>query len=133
MLEVTRKQMKRHKDWYDQAKRDLTKARKDLENSDYEWASFTAQQAAEKAVKALLQYKGQEKRGHGVSVLLKLCEGPDILVNKSKRLDFHYIPTRYPDAFPTGKPADYYTKQMAEEACLIASEIINYCRDKMGF
>jgi HEPN domain-containing protein len=51
-------------DWLEQAERDLSKARLDLEHSYFEWACFTSQQAdewacftspqaAEKAAKAL--------------------------------------------------------------------------------
>lgn len=44
----------RYEDWMRQARRDLRHARNSLESEDYEWACFAAQQAAEKAVKALL-------------------------------------------------------------------------------
>jgi HEPN domain-containing protein len=42
-------------DWLRQAERDLEHAHHALEDGDYEWAAFAAQQAAEKAVKALYQ------------------------------------------------------------------------------
>ena len=42
-------------DWLKQALKDLEHAKKSLEFNDYEWACFAAQQAAEKAVKALYQ------------------------------------------------------------------------------
>lgn len=56
--------MNRSMDWLEQAERDLSKARLDLEHSYFEWACFTSQQAdewacftspqaAEKAAKAL--------------------------------------------------------------------------------
>ena len=40
-------------DWFRQAPRDLAHARDTFEDGVYEWAAFAAQQAAEKAVKAL--------------------------------------------------------------------------------
>jgi HEPN domain-containing protein len=46
--------MNRYLDWLDQAQRDLKKAYLDLQHTYWEWACFTAQQAAEKAVKSLL-------------------------------------------------------------------------------
>ncbi|MHA1364333.1 MAG: HEPN domain-containing protein [Candidatus Freyarchaeota archaeon] len=61
--------MKRHLDRLRQAEKDLAKARRDLDEGDYEWACFTSQQAAEKAVKALFQFRGVEIRGHTVSEL----------------------------------------------------------------
>lgn len=45
--------MNRWKDWYEQGKRDLEKARLDLDHGFYEWACFTAQQSAEKVIKAM--------------------------------------------------------------------------------
>lgn len=46
----------RSKDWLSQAIRDLEKAGMDIKWGYYEWACFTAQQAAEKAVKSLFQF-----------------------------------------------------------------------------
>jgi HEPN domain-containing protein len=46
--------MKRILTWLDQAHCDLKKAELDLQHAYCEWACFTAQQAAEKAVKSLL-------------------------------------------------------------------------------
>lgn len=45
--------MERSRDWMDQAERDLQHARSDVDGGYYEWACFSAQQAAEKAVKAV--------------------------------------------------------------------------------
>ena len=45
--------MNRFKDWFEQAKRDFEKAKLDVKNEFYDWACFTSQQAAEKAVRAL--------------------------------------------------------------------------------
>jgi len=47
---------RRHEDWLAQAKRDLKAARDSLSSGNYEWTAFQAQQAAEKALKALLQW-----------------------------------------------------------------------------
>ncbi len=46
----------REKDWYKQALRDLEHAENDLKNGFYEWACFSSQQAAEKAVKTLYYF-----------------------------------------------------------------------------
>jgi len=45
----------RVRDWMRQAEKDLGHARRSLDGGDYEWACFSAQQAAEKAVKALYE------------------------------------------------------------------------------
>ncbi|KUK22346.1 MAG: HEPN domain protein, partial [Thermotoga petrophila] len=45
--------LERSKDWLDAAKDDLEHAKHDLEHGFYNWACFSSQQAAEKAVKAV--------------------------------------------------------------------------------
>lgn len=47
--------MERSKDWMDEAEGDLEHAKSDTERGYYNWACFSAQQAAEKAVKAVFQ------------------------------------------------------------------------------
>ncbi|MHA1578018.1 MAG: HEPN domain-containing protein [Candidatus Freyarchaeota archaeon] len=120
--------MKRHLDRLRQAEKDLAKARRDLDEGDYEWACFTSQQAAEKAVKALFQFRGVEIRGHTVSELAEQVGASEEIVDLAKELDHHYIPSRYPDAFASGTPSDHYTRKMAEEAVKSAEKIIRYCR-----
>jgi len=43
----------RSRDWFKQAERNLEQGVRSEEDGFYEWACFTAQQAAEKAIKAL--------------------------------------------------------------------------------
>ena len=62
--------MERSADWMDQARGDLQHARSDVEGAFYDWACFSAQQAAEKAVKALFQRMGAVVWGHSVADLL---------------------------------------------------------------
>lgn len=50
--------MNRWKDWYEQGKRDRQRADLDLNYGYYEWACFTAQQAAGKVIKALDMSRG---------------------------------------------------------------------------
>jgi HEPN domain-containing protein len=52
--------MERSAGWLDQARGDLAHARNDLQDGFYDWACFSAQQAAEKAVKAVLHRMGAE-------------------------------------------------------------------------
>ena len=54
----------------DQAEWDLSHAKSDLERGFYDWACFSAQQSAEKAVKAVFQKLGAEGWGHSVADLL---------------------------------------------------------------
>ena len=50
--------MRRSKDWLDQAIGDLEHARASIELGHFEWSCFAAQQAAEKAAKAVFEDMG---------------------------------------------------------------------------
>ncbi len=122
--------MNRWKDWYEQGKRDLERAKIDIKYSYYEWACFTSQQAAEKVIKAAGLKIGLNIWGHSLTEMLQLIsseiETKDIKY-KAKTLDMYYIPSRYPNGFPSGKPADYYTEKHAKEALDAANDIIRFC------
>lgn len=98
--------MERSRDWMDQAERDLEHARADMEQGFYEWACFSSQQAAEKAVKAVFQKMGAEAWEYSVADLLdelrRSHEVPEELVNGALELDKACIPTRYPNAHLSG-------------------------------
>lgn len=122
-------------DWLRQAKRDLEHARHSVELGDYEWSCFAAQQAAEKAAKALYQKLGADAWGHVVAqLLLNLPHGLQVspeLIDKAKELDKHYVLTRYPDSYPSGAPADLYTEGEAKRALENADAIIAFCEDNL--
>ena len=121
----------RWRDWLAQAKRDLNHAVHACEDEDFEWSCFSAQQGAEKAVKAVFLYLHGESWGHSVFALLKALgdriEVSEQLIEAAKNLDKHYIPTRYPNGFDSGMPGDYYTQKDAQEAIENAREIIEFC------
>lgn len=121
----------RYLDWLRQAEADLSAARDSLASRHYEWACFGAQQAAEKAVKALYMKRGTDAWGHTITPLLGGLAGTDAvdedLITCAKVLDKHYIPTRYPNGFDDGAPSDFYTRQEAETACECARKIIDFC------
>ncbi|MDX1661346.1 MAG: HEPN domain-containing protein, partial [Gemmatimonadota bacterium] len=96
-------------DWIRQAERDLEHARRSAEMGDHEWACFAAHQAAEKALKAVLQDHGAEARGHALRSLLRgvseaIGEELEEYEADARELDRHYIPTRYPNSVPEGAP-----------------------------
>ena len=123
--------MNRAEDWMRQAKRDATHAFHALEDGDYEWSCFAAQQAAEKALKSTFQKRNQEGWGHSLAALClalsKEVPVPQEISDASKRLDKHYIPARYPNGFASGTPGDYYLKEDAEKAIEDAQKIIRFC------
>ncbi len=126
--------MNRHQDWLEPAERDLSRARIDVQHEYWEWACFTSQQAAEKAVKALLLSQGYTTWGDAITPMLRGLEDievPEKIVERGQLLDAHYITTRYPNGFPEGKPADYYNAQKATEAVDAAADIIRFCKDHL--
>lgn len=116
--------------WIVSAKQTLESARVDLNSEFYNWACFKSQQAAELAVKAYLYGIGQPKAGHSISYLLSLLKAPQEIIDKAKYLDKLYIPTRYPDAWSSGSPSFYYTKNEAEEAIKYAEDIIKFIEEE---
>ncbi len=126
----------RYADWLQQALQDLEQAEDSRRSNRHEWACFAAQQAAEKSVKALHLYLGQEAWGHVVAKLLQelpkeIAVSQD-LIDKGKVLDNFYIPTRYPNSHPVGAPFEHYGTIQSEEAIRYAREIIAFVRAKMA-
>jgi HEPN domain-containing protein len=123
----------RSKDWIAQAKRDLNHSLHASKDGYYEWSCFSAQQAAEKAVKAVFLHLHGEGWGHSVYALLNALSDkvkvPQQILDAAKTLDKHYIPTRYPNGFDSGMPGDYYTKRESQEAIKNAREIIKFCQN----
>mgnify|MGYP005848870649 CR=1 FL=1 len=122
----------RYLDWFRQAEADLRHAGNALKAGDFEWSCFAAQQAAEKALKAVFQKLGLEAWGHTLTALIgnlpsSLQLSPE-LVDYCKMLDKHYIPTRYPNGFESGAPTDFYTEAEAQQAIRQAEEILDFCR-----
>lgn len=110
----------------------LAHARHALDDGDYEWACFAAQQGAEKAVKGLVPTLGGEGWGHSITRLLTDPAHrhgiPAALLSASKRLDEHYLLTRYPNGFDVGAPRDYYTVEEASVAINDAEQIYKFCK-----
>ena len=86
-------------------------------------------------MKGLLRLLGQVPWGHSCFDLLTeidhLPAGPAVssdLLDSAQRLDGHYIPSRYPDAFPTGVPADHYDESTGQQALDDASGIVAFVR-----
>ncbi len=123
--------MERSRDWMDQAMGDLEHARSDRERGFYDWACFSAQQAAEKAAKAVFQKMGAEAWGHSVADLLqelgKRFPVAPTLIDGALELDKAYIPTRYPNAHPSGSPRARYTEREATRLIGYAEEIVEFC------
>ena len=128
----------RSKDWMNQAIKDLKTAEQLIKNESFEWSCFIAQQAAEKAVKAVFQKLNAVTWGHSIFDLLRiLSQEQKILVNEdflnyARSLDKYYFPTRYPNGFESGSPYEYFTKKEAEDALIYSGKIIEFCKDLLA-
>jgi HEPN domain-containing protein len=123
---------RRVEDWLRQAEKDLKHARNSIASQDFEWACFAAQQAAEKALKALYQKLGGEFLGHSLLKMMRElpeeARPPESLEARASALDKLYIPTRYPNGFDSGAPADYFSAEDAGKAVVDAQAVIDFVR-----
>ncbi len=126
--------MNRSGDWYAQALRDLDQARDSQAAGRHEWACFAAQQAAEKAAKALHLALGQEAWGHVISTLLEELPRPvpPELVDQAKVLDNFYIATRYANGHPAGAPYEHYGRIQSDLAIAYARAILDFVHAEMA-
>ncbi len=126
----------RSRDWLRQAEKDLDQAEDSRRTGRHEWACFAAQQAAEKAIKALHLSLGQEAWGHVVARLLRelppAAAAPEELIQKAHVLDAYYIPARYPNSHPEGAPFEHYGPLQSEEAVRYAREILEFVRTRVA-
>ena len=122
-------------DWLRQANRDFEQAEDSRHAGRHEWTCFAAQQAAEKAVKALHLHVGQKARGCVISQLFaglpETIDVPGLLVEKGRVLDNFYIPSRYPNGHSAGAPFEHYGPLQSEVAIQHAREIIEFVRAQM--
>ncbi len=128
--------MERSKDWYRQAEFDLSTAKVLLKNENYPYTCFIAHQCVEKGLKSLLEKYNNPSWGHDLTDLLSTVtthtEIPEKLIDICARLNLYYIPTRYPDAFSAGAPADKFTKTQAEDAIKQAEEMLLYVKHELA-
>jgi HEPN domain-containing protein len=124
-------------DWLRQADADLEHAELSAKEGDYEWSCFAAQQAAEKAIKALYLSHHGDPWGHSLLALLQSLPKdvvsllrPDLL-DSARALDKAYIQTRYPNGFASGAPLDYFTERDAFESIAHAKSILEFCRSQV--
>ncbi len=95
----------------------------------FEWACFCAHQAAEKAVKAVHEARGEQAWGHSVRELLESidADAPPGILDAARELDRCYIPTRYPNGFDRGAPKDHFGEPDAARTIAGAEEILRLC------
>lgn len=124
----------RAQDWFAQAERDFQQAEASRDGGRHEWACFAAQQAAEKAVKALHLFRGQEAWGHAIAQLFAELptSAPQELVEQGRVLDNFYVPTRYPNGHPSGAPFEHYGPLQSDQAIQYARQILEFVHSQMA-
>ena len=119
--------------WLRQAESDLAFAELGAREGFPAQACFTSQQAAEKALKAVLYLRGERfVPGHSlVDLLERVTTGTETLLHlrdSARQLDQYYIPTRYPNGLPGGIPAEVFSESQAEDAVEQARSFIEAAR-----
>ena len=118
--------------WWAQAKRDLRIAERNHEHRDYEVSVFFCEQAAQKALKALLLHRTSQPPPK----VHNLVELGRRLGLKGKMLDFlaeltpHYMIIRYPDA-AGAVTSDLYNGRMSLRYLRGTREVLAWCRSRL--
>ncbi|MQA89198.1 MAG: HEPN domain-containing protein [Gemmatimonas sp.] len=107
--------------WLRQAENDIGFARLALNERYYHQACFISQQAAEKALKAILYARGERiVLGHSlVGLVAEVAKAiPEVAERREGAgiLDQYYIPTRYPNGLPGGVPFEAFGEAQARAA-----------------
>ena len=124
--------------WLEEARWDLDTAKMLHENGRYNAACFYAQQAAEKAMKALIYGLNEAPWGHSVRILLERYlersgdKAAEKLLNDARELDRHYIPSRYPNAHPSGTAHEAYDSETSGKALKCAQRIIDFVSKRLS-
>ena len=123
--------------WWRQAEEDLDTARKLAEIGKHYAACFFSQQAAEKAIKAVLYRRGAEiVRGHSVAELLEALAGEEPsfagLRSQAAPLDAYYVPTRYPNGLAGGHPFEAYGPHQSQDALSLADAVFAAVRARLS-
>lgn len=115
--------------WLASAREDLAYARHAADGGHHAPACFFAQQAAEKAVKALHYAAGARAvLGHNVRALIEQLEprvsALDALLDEARELDLLSVPTRYPNGLDTGTPGEAFSGAQSERALEHAERLL---------
>ena len=116
--------------WFQEAQADLAVVHTLRGARHHAAACFHSQQAAEKALKALLYAQGARVvLGHSVRELARQCEGHDSafarVADDSALLDQFYITTRYPNGLPApAVPSQSFTSAQSQAAQEAAERVI---------
>ncbi len=120
------------KDWLEQALADLDKARVLLDAKRYDGVVVFAQQAAEKALKALhiFIYETIPPKIHDLVELCSKVKAPQDVIPSAENLSGTYFFSRYPGAAPV-IPVKFYTLVKAKKHLQEAEVILRWVQEKI--
>ena len=126
--------------WFRTAQDDLDTAVILKDKGKFAHSCFHAQQAGEKAVKAVWYFADADPWGHSVKKLiddleqvnLNLFKNLEKLTRFGMLLDRFYIPTRYPNGLPDITPDQAYNQKDAVDAVKYAKKILKGVKDCIG-
>jgi len=123
--------------WFASAREDLEWARHAASAGFHAPACFHAQQAAEKAVKAVHYARGARAViGHSVRALIESLdprEGAlDALLDCARELDLLYLPTRYPNGLDAGTPGQAFSAAQSGRALECADRFLEVAGGIVG-
>ena len=116
-------------DWLEEACEDLRHARDAYKSKSYNWACFAAQQAAEKALKALIigLLKRRPPHLHDLTMLYEevgeILRFPEEVEQELGELSAYYVVARYPNA-GLRRPSIGISRVQAERAVSLAEEVV---------
>jgi HEPN domain-containing protein len=114
--------------WLAASREDLAASRHVAAGGFHAAACFHAQQAAEKAMKAVHFARGARVvLGHSVHKLIESL-GPSTLtsfVSAARELDLLYIPSRYPNGLQSGTPGEAFGVEQSSRAIEQASALVD--------
>lgn len=122
--------------WLAAAERDLVTAALLLDSGIYEHCAFHCQQAAEKALKALLAENGRAERTHSsVQMMVELermgFRFPEGMDTELRRLDRSFTDSRYPNGIGAA-PEDLYDRREAEEHLAWARRAMEFVKSSLS-
>ena len=115
--------------WLVSAEEELEFARYSMDGGYGAHACFAAQQAGEKAVKALHYAAGARVvLGHSTRALIERLD-PAVpamraVTEDARTLDLYYVPTRYPNGLTEGTPGEAFSVDQAANAIECATRIV---------
>ena len=122
--------------WLNQSRQDLEDANFNRDGAKFNVSCFLCQQAAEKAVKAYLYYRGAEDVWG--NSLIDLCEDAklfdmffDTIKSEARQLDKYYYITRYPEFLPGGIASEAFQREDADRAIELSQIVVEFVGERI--